>query len=71
MMFSVLLKTKDRKILFTISAIIKSFPNDRIIDWSKLKTFADDKLNAAAALFSVYKKIENIVEKAEKALQGY
>ena len=25
--------------------ILHSLPNDKILDWSKLKAFADDKLN--------------------------
>ena len=28
-----------------------SLPNDRISDWSKLKTFADDKLNTIIEIF--------------------
>ena len=28
-----------------MSAIIKSLPNDKSLDWSKLKAYADDKIN--------------------------
>ena len=32
-----------RKALFGIE--LDSLPNDKILDWSKLKAFADDKIN--------------------------
>ena len=44
----------------TLYYIIKSFnplPNDKILDWSKLKAFADDKF--------VLESVENIVGKGE------
>ena len=30
-----------------VSETFNFFPNDKILDWSKLKAFADDKLNVA------------------------
>ena len=45
-------------------------PNDKFLDWFKLKTFADHKLNLAEKLNFVLGKVENVVgEKGENA--GY
>ena len=44
-------------------------PEDKISDWSKLKAFADDKLNFTQNIKVVFHKIENIVGKEENA--GY
>ena len=42
-------------------------PNDEILDWSKLKAFADDKLNVIEKLEFVLGRVENIVGKEENA----
>ena len=47
--------------------MLNSLPNDKILDWSKLKAFADDKLNATEKLKFVLGWIENIVGKGENA----
>ena len=44
-------------------------PNDKILDVTKLKAFADDKINIAQMMTSVYDSVENIVGKGENA--GY
>ena len=44
-------------------------PNDKMLDLSKLKAFADDTLNMPQMTKFVYDRIENIVEKGENA--GY
>ena len=44
-----------------------SLPSDKILDWSKLKAFADDKLNAIEKLKYVLGWVENMVEKGENA----
>ena len=44
-----------------------SLPNDRILDWSKLKAFADDKINVTEKLKFVFERVENIVGKGENA----
>ena len=49
------------------SLYINSLPNDKILDWSKLKAFADDKLKVAKIIISVYDSVENIVGKGENA----
>ena len=44
-------------------------PNDKIFHWSKLKAFADDKINVTEILKFVLETVENIVGKGENA--GY
>ena len=44
-----------------------SLPNNKFLDWSKLKAFADDKLNLAEKLKFVLGRVENILEKGENA----
>ena len=41
--------------------LLNSLPNDQILDWSRLKTFADDKINLNEKLKLVLERIENIV----------
>ena len=44
-----------------------SFHNDKILDWSKLKAYADDKLDVAKIMVPVFDSVENIVGKGENA----
>ena len=46
---------------------LNSLPNDKILDWSKLKAFADDKSNVTEKMKIVLGRIENIVGKGENA----
>ena len=46
-----------------------SSPNDKILDWSKLKAFADNKINETEKLKFVLGVAENTVGKGENA--GY
>ena len=46
-----------------------SLPNDKILDWTKFRAFADDKLNVAKMMIFVCDRVENIVRKGENA--GY
>ena len=41
--------------------ILHSLPDDKVLDWSKLKAFADDKLNVTKMIISVFDRVENIV----------
>ena len=41
--------------------------NDKILDETKLKAFADDKTNVAQMMIPVFDRVENIVEKGENA----
>ena len=58
------LHTKDKIIL-----VLNSLPNDKILEWTKLKAIADDKIDVAKIMISVYNWVENIVGKGENA--GY
>ena len=49
--------------------LIKSLPNDKILDVTKLKAFADHKINKAQMMISVFDRVENIVGNGENA--GY
>ena len=46
-----------------------SFPNNKILDWFKLKALADDNSYVAQMMISVFDRVENIVGKGENA--GY
>ena len=41
--------------------------NDNILNRTKFKAFADDKLNVAKIMISVFDRVENIVGKGENA----
>ena len=43
--------------------------NDKILDWSKLKAFTDNKINVTKILKFVLGRVENILGKGENA--GY
>ena len=43
---------------------VNSLANDNILDWSKLKAFADDKINMTYKLKFVSERTENIVFKS-------
>ena len=51
------------------SNLLNSLPNSKLLDLSKLKAFADDRINVAEMMFSVSDREENIVGKGENA--GY
>ena len=61
------------KVLMTISKSleegINSLPNNKILDWSKFKAFADDNVNVNKELKFDMGRVENIVGKEENA--GY
>ena len=52
-----------------MSVGLNSLPKQQNLDWSKLKTFADDKLNVNEKLNFGLGRVENIVRKEENA--GY
>ena len=56
-----------------LKASVNSLPNDKILDWSKLKAFADDKIKLAKLMwvFFVFDRIESIVGKGENAGKQY
>ena len=49
--------------------IVNSLPNDKILDWSKFKAFAEDKENVTQKLKFMFKMVENLVGKGENS--GY
>ena len=49
--------------------IINSLPNDKILHVTKLKAFADDKLNFVKTMVSLYNRLDSAVGKGENA--GY
>ena len=44
-----------------------TLPNDKILDVTKLKAFADDKLNVTKMMISLYDRVENTLGKGENA----
>ena len=52
---------------YAARSLFNSLPNDKILDWPKLRAFADDKLNAIEKLNFVLGLVENIVGKVENA----
>ena len=48
---------------------INSLPNEKILDCSKSKVFADDKIKVLKMIIFVLDRVENIVRKGESA--GY
>ena len=48
---------------------LNPLPNDKILDWSNLKAFVDDKLNIARMTISLLDRVQNNVVKGENA--GY
>ena len=55
--------------VFSLFCQFNSLPNDKILDWFKLKAFADNKINLAQKSKFIYGRVENIVGKGENA--GY
>ena len=49
--------------------LFNTLPNDKILDWSKFKAFADDNIDVTQKLKFVLEMVENIVGKGENA--GY
>ena len=42
-----------------VESLFNSLPNDKFLDWSKLKGLADDKLNVAEKLKFALQRVEN------------
>ena len=57
------------KLARTTYIMFSPLPEDKILDWTELKAVANDKLDVAKIMISVYDRVENIVEKGENA--GY
>ena len=50
---------------------INSLPNNKTSTLTKLKALAEDKLNVAKMIISVFVRVENIVGKGENMLVSY
>ena len=50
-----------------IGTWVNPFPHNKILDQTKLKGFADDKLNVTKMIISAFDRAENIVGKGEIA----
>ena len=60
--------SKSLSCLHQILISINPLPNDKVLDMTKLKVFADDKLNVAR-MIPLLDRVENTVRKGENA--GY
>ena len=49
----------------TTPKVFNSLPNDKILAWSKLKAFVDDKIDVVKMMISLFDKLENTVGKGE------
>ena len=47
--------------------LFNSLLNDKFLDWSRLKAFANDKINVTKKLKFVLGRVENIIGKGENA----
>ena len=65
---NMLVRLKDT-FISNYHVMINFLPNDKILDRSKLKAFADDKINVLKMMIFVFDRDENIVGKGENA--GY
>ena len=54
--------------LVHVNGLLNSVPNDSILDFSKVKAFAGDKINVAKKLKFPMGRIEDIMGKGEKML---
>ena len=50
---------------------MNSLPNDKILEWFKLKAFADDKVKVLKRMIFVSDRVENVVGKGENASHQY
>ena len=71
LMSAIFLCLQDIHIIDSIECVlpINSSPDDKILDWSKLKAFADDTINLIQNHEFYGEWVENVAEKGENA--GY
>ena len=58
-------------ISINLNTAINSLPNDKFSVWSKLKAYADEKINVTEKLKFVLGNIENIMEKENAGYQHF
>ena len=64
---SAVAKDMDESIIIVFWIRVNSLPNDKILDWMKLKAFADDKIKCCLIGKICFGGIKSIVEKGENA----
>ena len=64
-----LLKSNLRNVVYSQNYHLTPLPNDKFLDWSKLKELAVDTINVTEKFKFVLGRVENIVGKGENA--GY
>ena len=52
---------KKKKKKNTMGKFSLSLPNDKILNWSKMKAFAEDKIKVLEIMISVFDYVETIV----------
>ena len=57
--------------MYKARAKIHSLPNDKILDWSKVNIFADDKINVTKNLKFALGRVVNIAEKDNVCYQHF
>ena len=60
---------EESSTLHKVRLVFNPLPNDKILDLSKLKGLADDKIILVKMMIYVFDRAENILRKGEKA--GY
>ena len=50
----------DHVLAPTTQTSLNSLPNGTFLDWTKIRALADDKLNVAQMMISVFVRVENI-----------
>ena len=63
--FSVILKNVMNLKSNITSDWLNSIPKDKILDWSKLKAFADDEIKVLEMMIFVLDRVENILGKGK------
>ena len=59
-------RVKLTKLVFRLDTyLLYPLPNDKIFDLTKLKAFADDKLNIVKMMIFLYNRVENTEEKGD------
>ena len=61
------METTSDKVAMKDLYFLNSLPNDKILDWSKMKAFADDNINVKEKFKFGLGRVENIVGKGENA----
>ena len=63
------IKSLLSRVIKSLDYVVKSLPNDKFLDSTNFKAFADDKSNVGKIIISLLDRVENIVGKGENA--GY